>query len=165
MRNAILIALAVLSLAVFAAGVATAFAQSTSQPQDNNSVPDPMPGYTYTVVYRQTDGFIVYAEACMPSNGVVCTPVLKPGQSALDITNQPVLVHEFFTDAHNAKLNNWHVDLSTHQLESTSATSTGPLAPLASVTSTVSSALPGMGLFGLAISGTLLWRRTHRQRA
>ncbi|HZY94300.1 MAG TPA: hypothetical protein VFE98_05480 [Candidatus Bathyarchaeia archaeon] len=161
MRKTALIGLAIVTLAAIATGVVTAFAQSTSQPQSNNSSLDPRPGYTYTVVYRQTDGFIVYAVACRPSPelGVYCKPTLQPEQSFIDITNQPVLAQQFFTDW---KYDNWHVDLATHQLVRTSPVSSASIAPslgiwLVGAMVSVSASL-GVGAFG-----TLIWRRTLRR--
>src|SRR6266446_7036083 len=120
MRKTSLIGLAIVILASLAAGVLTAFAQSTPQPLSNS--PDPRPGYTYYVVYSQSDGFIVSAVGCPPSPAV-CTPTLQWGQSVMFITDQPVLVKQLFTDAYNSKLGNWHVNLQIHQLASTGVTS------------------------------------------
>jgi hypothetical protein len=164
MRKTALIRLAIVILAAIAAGVVTAFAQSTSQPQNNSSLPDPRPGYTYSVVYRQTDGFIVSAMACRPSPeiGVYCTSTLQPGQSVMDITSQPVLVGQLFTDAYNSKLGNWHVDLATHQLVSTSPASSASIAPSLGI-SLVGAMLSTSVSLGVGTSGALIWRRTLRR--
>ena len=116
MRKTALIGLAIVILAALATGVLTAFAQSSSQPQ--SSSPDPQPGYTYFVVYRQTDGFIVYASGCPPSPAN-CIQTVQSGQSIMYITDQPVLVKQLFADAHNSNLGNWHVNLQTNQLVTT----------------------------------------------
>lgn len=156
--------LAVFSLAVFATGVVAAFAQSPpATPNNQNDFPPPpQPGYTYWVIYSQTDGSIISAVGCPPGQAY-CVATPKQGQSAVYITDQPSLVKQLFADGHDGKLGNWHMNLQTHQLESTATTSTGPIAPLVSEISTMGAVFPGMGLFGLAISSTLLWRKKHIQ--
>src|SRR2546426_9257081 len=66
MRNIALIGLAILIVASLATGILPAFAAST----------DPQPGYTYYVVYNQTDGSIVTAVGC-PPYPAACTPDRK----------------------------------------------------------------------------------------
>jgi hypothetical protein len=142
--------------------VVTAFAQSTLQSQNNgNGSSDPQPGYTYYVVYSQTDGSIVAAVGC-PSSPASCTPILQPGQSVVYITDQPALVKQLFDDAHNAKLGNWHVTLQTHQLAGTSATSSASIAPPGGI-SLIGAILPTLASLGVGTSGTLIWRRTQKQ--
>jgi hypothetical protein len=162
MRKTALIGLAIVILAAIATGVVTAFAQSTSQPQNNNSVPDPRPGYTYYVGYNQTDGSILYAVACLPSNGATCTPTLQSGQSLMYITDQPVLVKQLFTDAYNSKLGNWRVNLQTHQLASTGAPSSASVVPSIFGLTLVGLALPTSASIGVFTSGALIWRRARR---
>jgi hypothetical protein len=159
MRKTALIGLAIVILASLAAGVLTAFAQSTPQPQ--SSSPDPRPGYTYFVVYRQSDGFIVYAVGCPPSPAV-CTPTLQSGQSVMYITDQPVLVKQLFADAYNSNLGNWHVNLQAHQLATTGTTSSASIAPGFGV-SLFGTLLPAFASLGVATSGSLIWRRARRR--
>jgi hypothetical protein len=149
MRYAILIGFAILILASAATSVLPAFADSV----------DPRPGYTYFVVYRQTDGFIVYAVGCPPSPAY-CKPTLQPGQSVVYITDQPELVAQFFTDAHNAKMGNWHVNTQTHQLVNTGTT--GPVPPTIFGVSLLGTLLPALASGGVGTSGTLIYRRSRR---
>jgi len=150
MRNTILIGLAILVVATIAASVLPASANST----------DPQPGYTYIVVYKQADGSIVYAEGCPPSPAN-CAPTLQPGQSVVYITNNPILVKQFFADAQNAKLGNWHVNVQTQQLEITAAPTSGPVAPAFGIP-LIGTVLPALAILGIATSSGLVWRRTHR---
>ncbi len=161
MRKMALIGLAIVILAALATGVLTAYAQSTSQIQNNNSSPDPRAGYIYFVVYRQTDGFIVYAVGCSPSPAN-CTPTLQPGQSVIYITDQPVLVKQLFADAYNSNLGNWRVNLQTHQLATTGTTSSAFVAPAFGV-SLFGAVLPALASLGVATSGSLVWRRARRR--
>ena len=165
MRKTALIGLAIVILVAIVTGVVTAFAQSPSQPQNNNSLLDPRPGYTYTVVYRQTDGFIVYAVGCRPSPelGVYCKPTLRPGESVIDITDQPVVVKQFFTDSRlTGSSGNWHVDLATHQLVMTSPASPTSIAPILGI-SLIGAMLSFSASLGAGTLGTLVWRRTLRR--
>jgi hypothetical protein len=159
MRKTSLIGLVIVILASLAAGVLTAFAQSTPQPL--SSSPDPRPGYTYYVVYRQSDGFIVSAVGCPPSPAV-CAPTLQSGQSVMYITDQPVLVKQLFTDAYNSKLGNWHVNLQAHQLATTGTMSSASLAPAFGI-SLFGTLLPAFASLGVATSGSLIWRRARRR--
>ncbi len=163
MRKTALIGSAIVILAALAAGVLTAFAQSSSQPQ--SSSPDPRPGYTYFVVYRQSDGFIVYAVGCAPSapsSPANCAPTLQSGQSVMYITDQPVIVKQLFADAHNSNLGNWHVNLLAHQLVSAGTTSSSSFAPAFGV-SLFGTLLPAFASLGVATSGSLIWRRARRR--
>ena len=159
MRKTALIGLAIVILAALATGVLTAFAQSSSQPQ--SSSPDPQPGYTYFVVYRQTDGFIVYASGCPPSPAN-CIQTVQSGQSIMYITDQPVLVKQLFADAHNSNLGNWHVNLQTNQLVTTGTTSSASVAQAFRV-ALFGTLLPALASLGVAASGTLVWRRAFRR--
>jgi hypothetical protein len=158
MRKKALIGLTILALAAMAASVV--FADST--PTASQTTTDPQPGYTYYVVYRQTDGSIVAAVGCPPSPAY-CTPTLQAGQSVIFITDQPLLVKQLFTDAHNAKLGNWHVDLQKRTLVSTGSSTTGAVAPPTFGSTLIGLAIPLLGSIGVVTSGTLIWRRTRRR--
>jgi len=149
MRKKALIGFAILVLAALATSVLPVFADST----------EPQPGYTYYVIYNQSDGSIVSAMGCPPS--AYCTAKLQPGQSVIYITDQPILVKQFFTDAYNTKMGNWHVNLQTHQLEVTAATNSGPVATAFGIP-LIGTVLPALAILGLATSSGLVWRRTHR---
>jgi len=150
MRNIALIGLAILIVASLATGILPAFAAST----------DPQPGYTYYVVYNQTDGSIVTAVGC-PPYPAACTPILQPGRSVMYITDQPLLVKQLFADAHNAKLGNWHVNLQTHQLVSTASVNSGPISQVSGI-GMISIALPALASLGVGMLGSFIWRRAHK---
>ncbi len=152
MRKTALIGFAILVLAALATSVLPAFADST----------EPRPGYTYYIVYNQTDGSIVAAVGCPPSPAY-CIPKLQPGQSVIYITDQPIVVNLLFADAHNAKLGNWHVNPQTHQLVSTSTTGSVTTAHPAFGIGLIGVALPALGFLGLATSSSLIWRRAHKR--
>lgn len=151
MRNLALIELAILFVAITTASVLPAFATST----------EPQPGYTYYVVYGQTDGSIVVAVGCPPSPAY-CKATLLPGQSVVYITDNPALVTAFFDDAYNGKMGNWYVNLQTHQLEGTASGGSGLILPSPFGILLIGTVLPSLALLGVATSSGLLWRRAHR---
>jgi len=157
MRNRTLIGLAIVSLVVFATAVVVAFAQSPPQTQND----EPRAGYTYYVIYDQTNGFIVLASACPPSPAY-CVASPQPGQSVIYITDQPSVVKQLFGDGHNGRLGNWHVDLQTHQLASTGAPSSASALPSAFGLTLVGVVLPTSASIGVVTSGALIWRRARR---
>ena len=118
MKNTVLLGIIALTFAALAGSILPAFAAPA----------DPQPGRVYYVVYNQTDGSIAAAGGCPASfPPITCIPVLQPGQSVLWITDNPALVMAFFTDAENAKMESWHVNMQTHQLERLATTISGPV--------------------------------------
>jgi len=115
------------------------------------------PGWTYYIVYNQADGTIVSADAC--SNP--CSPVAHEGQAIIDITNQPIVVTQLFKDAYNQQLGNWHVNTTTHAIESIRPGSSVAVAPTQTLLGLlVYSGIPaGLGAVGALLSGMVLKRR------
>jgi hypothetical protein len=155
MKNAVLLGIVAVTFAALVGGILPAFARSIDPPQ---------PGRVDYVVYNQTDGSIAAAGDCpafLPP--LTCIPGLKPGQSVLWITDNPVLVKAFFTDAKNAKMGNWHVNLQTQQLERSATTSSGPVTTPVLGTTSIQVMLPAMTLLGAALSTVHVRRRAHKQ--
>jgi hypothetical protein len=153
-KNTILLGIIALTFATLAGGILPAFAASA----------EPQSGHVYYVVYNQTDGSIAAAGGCPASpSPITCIPVLQPGQSVLWITDNPALVKAFFTDAENAKMENWYVNMQTHQLERLATTSSGPVTtPVLGITS-IQVLFPALTLVGAALSTIYVRRRAHRQ--
>ena|SRR2546425_4564010 len=152
MKNTILLGIIALTFAALAGGILPAFAASA----------EPQPGHVYYVVYNQTDGSIAAAGGCSASpSPITCIPVLQPGQAVLWITDNPTLVKAFFTEA--AKMENWHVNMQTHQLERLATTSSGPITTPVLSTTSIQVLLPALTLIGAALSTVYVRRRAHRQ--
>lgn len=154
MKNTILLGIIALTFAALVGGILPAFAASA----------DPQPDHVYYVVYNQTDGSIAAAGGCPASLApITCIPVLQPGQSVLWITDNPVLVKAFFTDAENAKMENWHVNMQTHQLVRLATTSSGPVTTPVLGTTAIQVMFPALTLIGAALSTVYVRRRALKQ--
>jgi hypothetical protein len=153
-KNTILLGIIALTFATLAGGILPAFAASA----------EPQSGHVYYVVYNQTDGSIAAAGGCPASpSPITCIPVLQPGQSVLWITDNPALVKAFFTDAENAKMESWHVNMQTHQLERLATTSSGPVTTPVLGTTSIQVLFPALTLIGAALSTVYVRRRAHKQ--
>src|SRR2546428_979601 len=164
MKNTILLGIIALTFAAVAGGILPALAASAAPHPGHPVQPGhpPHPGRVYYVVYTQTDGSIAAAGACPASfPPITCIPVLQPGQSVLWITDNPTVVKAFFTDA--AKMENWHVNMQTHQLERLATTSSGPVTTPVLSTTSIQVLLPALTLIGAALSTVYVRRRAHRQ--
>ncbi|TMI22690.1 hypothetical protein E6H31_01405 [Candidatus Bathyarchaeota archaeon] len=151
MKNTVLTALVILAFGALATSILPVFAYSS----------DPQPGWTYYVVYNQSDGSIVWAAGCSPPPAA-CSPVLRQGEALVWITDQPALVNQFFEDAHNGKMGNWHVNTTTHAVEVMTPSSIGLASPLQSSLVTqmlYRGILTGLGAIGILLSGIAIKRR------
>ena len=125
---------------------------------------DPQPGYVYYVVYNQTDGYIRAAGGCPSSSSPnTCIPLLRSGESVIWITDNQTVVKAFFADLKNSKMEDWHVNLRTHQLERLATTSSGPITTPVLGTTSIQVLLPALTLIGATLSTVYVRRRAHKQ--
>ena len=161
MKTMILLGVATLTFVILTGSVLQV-AAGAFDPQPGSA--DPQPGYVYYVVYRQSDGYIVAAGGCPSSSSPnTCLPLMQSGESVLWITDNPTVVKAFFADLQHSKMEDWHVNLQTQQLERVATTSPMPLAPPALGITSIQVLVPTLSLIGVAFSGVYIRQRTHKQ--
>ena len=161
MKTMILFGVAALTLVILTGSILQASA-GTFDAQPGSA--DPQPGYVYYVVYNQTDGYIRAAGGCPSSSSPnTCIPILRLGESVIWITDNQTVVKAFFADLQNSKMEDWHVNLQTHQLERVATTSSGPIAPPTLGIASIQVLFPALTLIGAALSTVYVRRRAHKQ--
>ncbi len=138
-----LVGLAVLGL-IF--GVSPALAeQNENDVQIPPPIEYPVAGGHWVVIYDTADGGI----SCLCSSDQPVVYTLYEDEGVVDITDDPQLVSQIYSDAADGNLGLWYVDLGTLEIKSRAVPFLSPL---------MVTMLVGIPAIGVGI-GLYLWRR------